>query len=774
MSFSYPICRNNNLFQELQKRSLTDKEQEIVAARTSHMQKMFEEYEKREKKRKVQELMVVCPDMTEKELECALTMYDGNEDEAAGALTSDPALKRRVQNIANGSLMGENHNNNTKRRTQSNTREKYIAPKATAKGGVFIGSFRGKMMPKGKPAEKQEQVEVPKWPTGSAGKREKRKRSATAGSSFTSSMMSDGEAAEDTAAVNQVKSESTGKQSVKKEQGQKVLSIGKGGATTTTNTTAAKKKQSTRAKPISLTSSPCENAKIDDIIVKAKGQKDENTNGNPEANNRIEKDKVATTKRQAAPKSSPKKKSPRKEPGTPKQTPRKSPRKAPATPGSVTKTAETVDLAQDKETGEVESSKRGGKKLNFKSSATPTTGNSTPKANSKKEKDKVATTKKQAAPTSSPKEKSPRKAKAEESEAAAEPSKSSKAATAPAAAPAPEPQPAAKRPARAKAKGAGPRKKPSLGRVRQKSTKRGEVVEIGTVRFEKGWHNRGYIFPDGFFAKTPFRSSVEIDQLVIHECRILGKGGQYWPAPTFQIVTADRPDEEFNFKSATGCWSAVLKRINSEISRRRDEGEDLPPPPRTAIAGPEYFGLNQPDVIEQIEAQDPEHKCYDYWDGKMDREEYIATGAVLEPRVRKVSSSKPRSSKKRGSKRRKRNQWSDSEETFSEEEADLSTKWNSVNRSERYKARCKDRGMEADVDDENPIPEFIDPITLESVINPGISPYGHVMGMATWRAVLSEQGSQCPFTKQELSFIHIKKLTKTNIESFRDKIVNFS
>jgi hypothetical protein len=46
-------------------------------------------------------------------------------------------------------------------------------------------------------------------------------------------------------------------------------------------------------------------------------------------------------------------------------------------------------------------------------------------------------------------------------------------------------------------------------------------------------------------------------------------------------------------------WNAVkvLKRINAEIEARRAAGEDLPPPPKTAIAGPEYFGLNQLEVI---------------------------------------------------------------------------------------------------------------------------------------------------------------------------------
>jgi hypothetical protein len=47
----------------------------------------------------------------------------------------------------------------------------------------------------------------------------------------------------------------------------------------------------------------------------------------------------------------------------------------------------------------------------------------------------------------------------------------------------------------------------------------------------------------------------------------------------------------------------VLKRINAEIEARRAAGEDLPPPPKTAIAGPEYFGLNQPEVSTLLSQQ---------------------------------------------------------------------------------------------------------------------------------------------------------------------------
>jgi hypothetical protein len=55
-------------------------------------------------------------------------------------------------------------------------------------------------------------------------------------------------------------------------------------------------------------------------------------------------------------------------------------------------------------------------------------------------------------------------------------------------------------------------------------------------------------------------------------------------------------------------------------------------------------------------------------------------------------------------------------------------------------------------------------------MNPAMSPYGHVMGLATWRAVLAEQG-KCPFTQQPLRPEQITVLTKANIERLRDRLI---
>ncbi|KAJ1848570.1 hypothetical protein LPJ70_000968, partial [Coemansia sp. RSA 2708] len=70
-----------------------------------------------------------------------------------------------------------------------------------------------------------------------------------------------------------------------------------------------------------------------------------------------------------------------------------------------------------------------------------------------------------------------------------------------------------------------------------------------------------------------------------------------------------------------------------------------------------------------------------------------------------------------------------------------------------------DSGPESDsgdIDPNNPLADLLDPITLEPVTKPAISPYGHVMGYNSWVRCLMfpPEGSQrnvCPLTKKPLS-----------------------
>jgi len=76
--------------------------------------------------------------------------------------------------------------------------------------------------------------------------------------------------------------------------------------------------------------------------------------------------------------------------------------------------------------------------------------------------------------------------------------------------------------------------------------------------------------------------------------------------------------------------------------------------------------------------------------------------------------------------------------------------------------------------EENPLPGFTDPITLEEVIKPAISPYGHVMGYDSWVRCLNNPDckNRCPITKKPLTKRELVILTFENIDQYRDKIIH--
>ncbi|KAF0384656.1 Homeodomain-like DNA binding domain-containing transcription factor [Gigaspora margarita] len=104
--------------------------------------------------------------------------------------------------------------------------------------------------------------------------------------------------------------------------------------------------------------------------------------------------------------------------------------------------------------------------------------------------------------------------------------------------------------------------------------------------------------------------------------------------------------------------------------------------------------------------------------------------------------------------------------------------WNTTKRTRAQASSSKgpqvlDYEMD-EIEDENPLPGFIDPITLEEVVKPAISPYGHVMGYDSWVRCLSSEPKKniCPLTKKPLTKRELVILTMDNIEQYRSKIVN--
>ena len=276
-----------------------------------------------------------------------------------------------------------------------------------------------------------------------------------------------------------------------------------------------------------------------------------------------------------------------------------------------------------------------------------------------------------------------------------------------------------------------------------------KVQNIGELVAKEGWYNAGYIFPCNYSALIEYKDITDPNTKSIYHCEILDGGHK----PLFKI-TSQKLNKIFTGKSPTACWKQILDEINDTL-KVNDQ-----PIVKTQVAGPEYFGLNDPAIVDAIEALDTKHVCLAYW---TEKEKIVQARADYEV-------SHPKGDKKIRKRRESVDEQVDltTEDSFKE---NYSGAWSSIQRKERYINRLMSMGQDVNLEDDNPLPEYQDPITLQPVVVPALSPYGHVAGYYTWTQALRESGGKCPFTKQPLSIERLVKLTKQNFHLHKHNIL---
>ncbi len=177
------------------------------------------------------------------------------------------------------------------------------------------------------------------------------------------------------------------------------------------------------------------------------------------------------------------------------------------------------------------------------------------------------------------------------------------------------------------------RKRQFLGRIANRSkVKTVQLLSLGKLVFKQGWSNAGYIFPKDFEALIQYKFIADPSRKVPYRCQIRERGGKPW-----FVITCDELSESFEGKSPTACWKQILDRINLTLQELNQ------PLVRTQVAGPEYFGLNDPRIVEMIEELDPKKQCTEYWTEK----EKILEDGVTKERPKKQSKKAKRLAKER-------------------------------------------------------------------------------------------------------------------------------
>eukprot|EP00944_MAST-04C_sp_MAST-4C-sp1_P005827 g5827.t1 len=353
-----------------------------------------------------------------------------------------------------------------------------------------------------------------------------------------------------------------------------------------------------------------------------------------------------------------------------------------------------------------------------------------------------------------------------------------------------------------------------FGRVTHKATKKCQLISIGAIDTRLKFSNSGYIFPVGFKSYITYISSEDPSTHCRHTCEIVApqnvgkKGSREWnnARPIFRITAEDREDEPLEGNSATAPWKKILERINMGRKKRKM------PEKHTAIAGPEYFGLNSPDVVQAIEALPNAEKCTKYWAGKQvllaqrglaekgenygrkarekramtstpkpAKRQKTGTGSSNSRRTpsnqsaRRTSSRPARNGTRAASGRSRRSIQFVEDVLYTSEHEQYQGYWSTVGRSERLRNRRKNAGESVDDLDlsdktNNPLHGKIDKITLDPIENPHMSPAGHVLGLQTWLMCI-KRNKMCPFTKKILKKSDLIKLTMDNFRTYKSKIV---
>jgi len=117
------------------------------------------------------------------------------------------------------------------------------------------------------------------------------------------------------------------------------------------------------------------------------------------------------------------------------------------------------------------------------------------------------------------------------------------------------------------------------------------IESLGHIDPRESFHNERAIYPVGYRSVRTYTSCVDVNRSTQYVSEILDRDGHPW----FRVTCADMPEEPFEDKSPSGCWSQIMRiiRERTPLDRRRVHA---------TVSGPEYFGLTQPIVEELLQS----------------------------------------------------------------------------------------------------------------------------------------------------------------------------
>ncbi|KAI3915667.1 hypothetical protein MKX01_015492 [Papaver californicum] len=157
-------------------------------------------------------------------------------------------------------------------------------------------------------------------------------------------------------------------------------------------------------------------------------------------------------------------------------------------------------------------------------------------------------------------------------------------------------------------------KGPRIAKVVRKINCNAELLEIGVVQSANLWSSCKAIYPKGFKSRVSYFNVLDPTKMCYYVSEILDAGPS---GPLFMVTVEQCRSEVFIHLSPVKCWDMVRERVNLEIRKLHALGRSkLPLQPPGSLDGHEMFGFSSPAIVQDIEANDPNKVCKEYWKPK--------------------------------------------------------------------------------------------------------------------------------------------------------------
>ena len=124
------------------------------------------------------------------------------------------------------------------------------------------------------------------------------------------------------------------------------------------------------------------------------------------------------------------------------------------------------------------------------------------------------------------------------------------------------------------------------------------LESLGQITTKPNFHTDRYIYPIGFTTVRSYHSMINPNSSTEYASMIIDGGD----IPLYRVVAQDNQQNPITEKSATACWTTVIRQANKIRNKEHSN----------SASGPDYFAYSNPKILKMIQEMKGADECKNY------------------------------------------------------------------------------------------------------------------------------------------------------------------